>query len=180
MAIARVHPNSGIGGVGNRDQGRARSKGKFSWTYLRMARVVLRFDPSLADEVSEGAITLKRAFRIVREYKKRLPPVRKDAVPQLEGTKSQKLMALAQKYPNGKTPGDLNAGVYKIVEAVGVSYVHLKKARWVFRKSQKLATAVLRGETSLHMAWKMIRGDGAKINVGEIVGTRQLVGRSLT
>jgi hypothetical protein len=162
MAIARVHPNSGIGGVGNRDQGRARSKGKFSWTYLRMARAVLRRNPTMADEVSKGAITLKRAFRIVQEQKKRLPPVQEDAVPQLEGTKSQKLTALAMKYPNGKNPGDLNAGIYKIIAAVGVSYVHLKKARWVLRKSPKLAEAVLRGEVSLHMAWKTIRGPGRR------------------
>jgi hypothetical protein len=133
-----------------------------------MARVVLRHDPKLADEVSNGAITLKRAFRIVQEEKKRLPLAQPDAVPQLEGTKSQKLMALAKRYPNGKTPGDLNAGVYKIVEAVGVSYVHLKKARWVLRKSPNLAAAVLRGEVSLHMAWKMIRG-GSRFFVDSVL-----------
>ena len=145
-----------------------------------MARIVLRDDPDLADGVSRRAVTLKRAFQIVRQRRKALRAVRPDAVPRLEGTKSQKLMALAKKYPGGKYHADLDAGVYGIVKTVGVSYVHLKKARWVLRKSPKLAAAVLRGEISLHMASKMIRGHGAQIDVVKIVGARQLVGRSLT
>lgn len=159
MATARLHPEGG-------------ARGKFSSTYLRMARVVLRHDRTLADQVSKGAITLKRAFRIVRQRRKALPTTRPDAVPQLAGTKSQKLMALAKKYPGGKYHADLDAGVYRIVEAVSVSYVHLKKARWVLRKSPELAAAVLRGETSLHMAWKTIRGEKNATMVQRTSGTR--------
>jgi hypothetical protein len=85
-----------------------------------------------------------------------------DPVPQLDGTKSQRLMTLAKKYPDGRCHADLNAGVQRIVLACGVSYVHLIKARWVLRSDAKLAEAVLRGEVSLHMAWKTIRGPGRR------------------
>jgi hypothetical protein len=160
MAIARLHPEGGVFGSGEHDAGRARSRGKFSSTYLLQARTVFRDDRELAAKVSKGTITLKRAFRIVQEQKKRLPPAQPDAVPQLEGTKSQRLMNLAKRYPGGKYHADLDAGVQRIVKSLNVSYGHLKKSRWVLRKSPELAEAVLQGEISLNAAWTRLRALG--------------------
>jgi hypothetical protein len=160
MATARLHPEGKPFGSRERDPGIDLAKGKFNESYLRMARMVLHDDPKMAIQVSRGTLSLKRAFRIVRQRRKALPRTQPDAVPQLAGTKSQRLMALAKRFPGGKYHADLDAGVYKIVKAVGVCKVHLGKARWVLRKSPELAEAVLRGEISLNAAWTRLRSRG--------------------
>jgi hypothetical protein len=136
------------------------AKGKFSKSYLEQARAVLAFDSRLAEQVSKGTISLKRAYRIVLELKPRPAVPQPEPVP-IVGTKSQRLMALAKTYPAGLRHADRDGGIKRIVKAAGVSYVHLQYARRVLRESPELAASVLRGEISLHMAWKTIRDSPA-------------------
>jgi hypothetical protein len=150
MAVARLHPECGISGTGHRDPGLERSRGKFSQAYLYWARVVLRSDPELADAVSNGTTTLTAAYRIVQ--KKLLGDLRVSDSPsvQVEGTKAQKAMALAMRFP-GYT-GGRDGEERKYIASGGFCTRIFRLARLVLRNSPKLAHAVLRGEISLNAA----------------------------
>jgi|HubBroStandDraft_6_1064221.scaffolds.fasta_scaffold16525_5 hypothetical protein len=158
MAIARAHPEKGIGGSGNLDPGWQRSRGKFSWAYLRIARVVLRQSPELADKVTNGTLTLTQAYA---ECKKSHPSdvdlvPEKEPYQHIKGTKAQRAMALAMRFPGYQSKGG-DRDARKYIESGGFSVRHFKRARWILRKSPKVAEAVLRGEVSLNAAVKIAR-----------------------
>jgi hypothetical protein len=164
MAIARAHPEKGIGGSGNLDPGWKRSRGKFSWAYLRIARVVLRQSPELADKVTNGTLTLTQAYA---ECKKSHPSdvdliPEKEPYQHIEGTKAQRAMALAMRFPGYKSKGG-DFDPRKYLESGGFSIRHFKRARWILRESPKVAEAVLRGGISLNTAHKMISGKSRAI-----------------
>jgi hypothetical protein len=154
MAVARVYPEHGIGGTGNRDKGLMRSIGKFGPTHLRIARAVLRYSPELADQVSMGKIPLTRAHQIVKAQKK---PDGPNGAPytHVKGTKAQKAMALAMRFPGGGWGTDREARKY--LETGGFCYARLKLSRRVLRHSRELAESVLRGQTPLNVAVKLAR-----------------------
>jgi uncharacterized protein YfaQ (DUF2300 family) len=74
----------------------------------------------------------------------------------VEGSKSQKAMALAIRFPR-RTWG-MNSEAREYVKSGGFCYRLLKQARMVLRRSKSLAEKVLRGEIPLHAARKMTRG----------------------
>ena len=168
MAIARAHPEKGIGGTGNLDPGWQRSRGKFNWAYLRIARVVLRQSPELADKVTNGTLTLTQAYA---ECKKSHPSdvdliPEKEPYQHIKGTKAQRAMALAMRFPGYRSwGGDFDARKY--IESGGFSVRHFKRARWILRKSPKVAEAVLRGGISLNTARKTISGESRAIEPGK-------------
>jgi hypothetical protein len=160
MAIARLHPEHSIGGTGNVDQGLARSRGKFGRETLRIARMVLRHAPELADQVTQGAITLKKAWLVVQKNIVVSDDNETVAYTHVEGHRNprytgQKAMALAMRFPGGIWRGDAEARKY--VESGGFCYDSLKRARRVLRCSPELAHSVLRGDTLLSAATAMVR-----------------------
>jgi hypothetical protein len=155
IALARIHPEHGIGGTGNRDQGLMRAAGKFAREELRRARMVLRYSRELADQVTQGAITLNKAWRLVEKEKSESPQPTVTPYTHVEGTKAQKAMALAMRFPGGKFRGDAEAKKYQ--ESGGFSYRRLKQARQILRHDRELAEAVLRGDTALNVACVMVQ-----------------------
>jgi len=167
MAIAREHPERGIGGSGNLEPGTQRSRGKFSWAYLRIARVVLRQTPELADKVTDGSLTLTRAYRECKKFH----PSDVDRVPEgepfehVEGTRGQRAMALAFRFPGYQSKG-CDREARKYIASGGFSLRLFKLARWVLRRSPELAAAVRRGELSPSSARRRILGS-ARVFTGE-------------
>jgi hypothetical protein len=157
MTVARIYPQSIRGGTGNRDEGLKRARGKFGRTQLRMARIVLLHSPELADAVSSGAITLKKAFRLVQKEKASSATRHYPDAPytHITGTKGQKAMALAMRFPGGIWRGDAEAKKY--VKSGGFCDRFLKAARFVLRYSPQLAAAVLQGDTTLDKANLIVR-----------------------
>jgi hypothetical protein len=148
MAIARLHPQCGISGTGHRDPGLERSRGKFSQAYLLWARVVLRRSPELAARVTRGSITLSQAYATLR---KTHPRVDLEPYQHVEGTKTQRAMALALRFP-GYTGESREFEVRKYIASGGFSVRTFRLARLVLRNSPRLAEAVLRGDVSLNAA----------------------------
>lgn len=63
MALARLYPDGGGGGRGQKDPARnSELSSQFSDRYLQMARGVLRDAPDLADEVTAGTESLRSAY----------------------------------------------------------------------------------------------------------------------
>jgi hypothetical protein len=148
LAVARLHPECGISGTGHRDPGLERSRGKFSQTYLLWARVVLRHAPELADAVSNGTTTLTAAYRVAQKKLSRRETV--SDYTHVKGTKSQKAMALAMRFP-GYT-GGRDGEERKYIASGGFCVRVFRLARLVLRNSPQLAQRVLLGEISLQVA----------------------------
>jgi hypothetical protein len=149
MAVARIHPQCGISGTGHHDPGLERSRGKFSQAYLLWARVVLRRSPELADRVTQGSITLSQAYATLKKTHPR--DVDLESYQHVEGTKTQRAIALAMRFP-GYTGESREFEVRKYIASGGFSVRTFRLARLVLRNSPKLAEAVLRGDVSLHVA----------------------------
>jgi hypothetical protein len=158
IALARIHPQNGLGGTGNLDSGWLRARGKFNRDYLRMARAVLRHTPELADQVSSGAMTLTRAYRIVQA--RNLPQnggfnFYTHVKGRRLGRKGRQAIELAKVFPWRGRGGDGEA--LRACEAEGLCRKFLSQARGILRHSPQLAEAVLRGDIGLNLACKIVR-----------------------
>jgi hypothetical protein len=160
IAVARAHPENGLGGTGNLDPGGLRAKGKFSREPLRMARAVLRFAPELADLVANGSMVLTRAYRIAKRKRKEVSsPTAVTAYTHVQGRKlgrkGRQAIELAKAFPWRGRGGDVAAA--RACEAEGLCRRFLSQARGILRHSPQLAEAVLQGSIGLNAAAAMVR-----------------------
>jgi len=165
LAIAKLHPQHSIGGTGNRDAGLSQADGRVSRETLRRARLVLRHR-DLAAQVASGELPLPKAyFLALKRREKREPHV--EPYVHIEGTKSQRAMALAMRFPGGGWGTD--GGARNLLRSGGFDYGLLKQARRVLRRSRKLGDAVLRGELSVGEADRRLRRSTSPIFVDSVL-----------
>ena len=165
LAIAKLHPQHSIGGTGNRDAGLSQADGRVSRETLRRARLVLRHR-DLAAQVASGELPLPKAyFLALKRREKREPHV--EPYVHIEGTKSQRAMALAMRFPGGGWGTD--GGARNLLRSGGFDYGLLKQARRVLRRSRELGDAVRRGELSVGEADKRLRRSTSPIFVDSVL-----------
>lgn len=154
IAIAKMYPRATERGCP--DPAREAAREYVSFNYVARARIVLRHNPRLADEVSRSRISLEKAYCIVREERRAEQP---SPMPTLEGTLAEKLMQLAVAFPNARDRKDKHRGIEETLKAIGVCRRYFGQARLILRKRPDLAERILKGEITLPEATAIYQRD---------------------
>jgi hypothetical protein len=142
--------------------------------YLIEQKLLSRIPPSYRPSITSADMEPEARPTPVRRPSFRRPPVStapfgavdheggesigKVDVARMRGSKSQRAMALAMRYP---TPEKGGRGIKKTVEVVGFSEKRLSQARMVLRHSRRLAEQVRAGTLSLDQALTQMQAKSA-------------------
>jgi hypothetical protein len=154
LAIAKAYPHQKE--RGQPDPAHEAARGKVSFNYVARARVVLHHNPALAEEVSRSQISLERAYCIAREERRAAPCA---TMPELVGTRCQKLLQLAVAFPGARDRKDKRRGIAETLKAIGACRRYFGQARLLWRRRPDLAERVLKGEIGIPEATSIYRRD---------------------